>query len=97
MNNTGKHTPGPWKMGEDGEVLTDSPNEFLVAMSNIHRPQYEANARLIAAAPELLEALKDAKETLENAGDEQRRILDARWDAIDILNDVLSRAEGRTD
>lgn len=49
MNET-KHTPGPWKVDYNWAVkdylggLVCSPNE--------------ANARLIAAAPEMLEALK---------------------------------------
>jgi hypothetical protein len=55
-----KHTPGPWRrMGtnvgdEVGQIATLS-FDSLVRMKE---PERIANARLIAAAPELLEALK---------------------------------------
>ena len=70
-----KHTPGPWKVDpnyphdiqtESGviEIATTS-----IALSGGLPAKYEdrkANARLIAAAPELLEALQDAVEYLKN-------------------------------
>lgn len=68
------HTPGPWKVDEDGFVWGYLPGShmkeprFLIAQvrgwgymqymqggEQIHA----ANARLIAAAPELYEALRD--------------------------------------
>jgi hypothetical protein len=66
-----KHTPGPWhnihncqswsilgpdRLGRDG--VTSSPVAVIVKSS----PEAKANARLIAAAPELLEALTRAIE-----------------------------------
>ena len=61
---TTKHTPGPWKAGrypaiDSGDKawkVTDST--FLVNVARCD--QSEANARLIASAPELLEALRIA-------------------------------------
>lgn len=65
-----KHSPGPWKIGfgcgdqdeyftvvdRDGEAVTDySVSNHDVAMSH---GQMVANARLIAAAPDLLAALE---------------------------------------
>lgn len=58
------HTPGPWiisrGMGVQIALDTGTPNEpsarFVAAVHDI--PEREANARLIAAAPELLAALK---------------------------------------
>jgi hypothetical protein len=58
-----KHTPGPWAVGPDLEVF------YALNGVEITRPlkltsmagrteEDRANARLIAAAPELLEALK---------------------------------------
>lgn len=65
-----KHTPGPWHLircgGKDGSAVATiepkpdmmvAPNYWLVATANTLREEWAANARLIAAAPELLEAL----------------------------------------
>jgi len=51
-----KHTPGPWRLDAHNNVMH---KDGLVAFPCISGgfPQ-EANARLIAAAPELLEALQ---------------------------------------
>ncbi len=52
------HTPGPWHVSDSNEVL-DEESCLVVAEIMGERPEiYKANARLIAAAPELLEALK---------------------------------------
>lgn len=59
-----KHTPGPWETGTQTKGSTTLVSRietgFAVAeMRNVHfREEAEANARLIAAAPELLEALQ---------------------------------------
>lgn len=67
-----KHTPGPWYYIKDdewshsvvtrhGELPDGSPNYWTVASVNKRRePEHEANASLIAAAPDLLDALKGA-------------------------------------
>ena len=53
--NDTKHTPGPWKntnyQTHPNFQVLDNGNAFVAEAST------EANARLIAAAPELLEAL----------------------------------------
>jgi type VI protein secretion system component VasF len=54
-----KHTPGPWTLIDDyGRFDVDSARHNVCSVSN-HDPRHEANARLIAAAPELLAALKE--------------------------------------
>lgn len=52
------HTPGPWKI-EWQNIVTEHPADIgiVVIYGNIGQP-VEANARLIAAAPELLQACK---------------------------------------
>lgn len=56
-----KHTPGPWLCsGKTVYALNDDGyNRFsaLVQDAHTHQDELEANAHLIAAAPELLEAL----------------------------------------
>lgn len=63
---TQQHTPGPWSYNQDeggqhGHVI--STGEYIIAdlpdAGDGAAPHTEANARLIAAAPELLEALAD--------------------------------------
>lgn len=62
-----KHTPGPWRFhhneGQTFNFITDKYNNCIAkALINEHHipaDVAEENARLIAAAPELLEALKN--------------------------------------
>jgi hypothetical protein len=65
-----KHTPGPWRVDETDRVVADNAKNFLrtrehpefIVANNVYisgpRIERQANARLIAAAPEMLEALK---------------------------------------
>ena len=70
-----QHTPGPWKLdgaANTGDLDIISPTgriamvdcEFSVETEDV----LTANARLIAAAPDLLHALRDAVEILEGTG-----------------------------
>ena len=56
-----KHTPGPWYQNIDGHrrVIHDETATRTLAVTDDCDEQDGANARLIAAAPELLEALRD--------------------------------------
>jgi hypothetical protein len=74
---TTTHAPGPWIVGrdQDGNLLIESPDsaeQGIVATVNRARgglrPDGEANARLIAAAPELLAALRVTVNLLDNEG-----------------------------
>lgn len=56
-----QHTPGPWIAGddEDSDFFLVGPEEFPGLVTRpVVQLHDEANARLIAAAPELLEALQ---------------------------------------
>jgi|JI10StandDraft_1071094.scaffolds.fasta_scaffold488824_3 hypothetical protein len=64
---TGTHTPGPWVVCpgtqfEDMEprVLANGGRHAVASVKLTGNIQKEANARLIAAAPELLEACQQA-------------------------------------
>ncbi len=64
---TTQHTPGPWHIGLDGMSIVadagDSPHGIpirpCVATVKRRLDGTEANARLIATAPDLLEALQE--------------------------------------
>lgn len=69
-----KHTPGPWAVDDDNRpgmewnrhiVSGDNAICFMAHSDGKDPEQDEANARLIAAAPELLEELRDAVETIK--------------------------------
>lgn len=66
--NTPTHTAAPWTsrttdLGDGALWITGEPaaNKYaqLIAVVAQGNPEYEANARLIAAAPDMLEALQD--------------------------------------
>jgi len=62
-----KHTPGPWGVN----TATDSfgwVNHAINWGRNYGEEENQANARLIAAAPELLEALIDVLEACDGLG-----------------------------
>ena len=82
-----EHTPGPWCVS-DGNLLrvTNINKKHPVVVCGVHRNgKYGgkvcgdplANARLIAAAPDLLEALQNAVNHLEGGS--------ARWRAQDAI------------
>ena len=52
------HTPGPWTVTPDSFVMAGSRPSIGVARVITHAKEFVANARLIAAAPDLLDALK---------------------------------------
>lgn len=58
-----KHTPGPWEVviTFSGNILIDTPR----CRWSLGRLMSESDASLIAAAPELLEALQEAVTELE--------------------------------
>jgi hypothetical protein len=77
------HTPGPWRAGEGDESHLVFMGEEAIADTWLRGDcgDAEANARLIAAAPDLLVACKEALDFVHdmNAANRQarRQILDA--------------------
>ena len=57
MNPFDKHTPGPWGVVFKAGAWLVRSNGRAIAQLVAHDPQDEANARLIAAAPEMLTLL----------------------------------------
>lgn len=67
-----KHTPGPWRIGAPPPnglqtIGTSEGMMVAVATTGLGMPTLE-NARLIAAAPEMLEMLKKCLDALVYAG-----------------------------
>jgi len=63
-----EHTPGPWEIGTpppNGEQTIGTDKGLMVAIATTGYINTKANARLIAAAPEMLDALIIAYTALE--------------------------------
>ena len=52
------HTPGPWRVLHKTGVFPMDSDCWTIGTAEQHRKEHEANARLIAAAPDLLAALQ---------------------------------------
>ena len=65
-----KHTPGPWHLEADEKLsaISCGKGEEYKSIAFLTLPNHQANARLIASAPELLEALKMALVWLDYEG-----------------------------
>lgn len=65
------YTPGPWRV-PDHETHVLAEDGGVCKFESIHGfyDNYQANAHLIAAAPDMYEALRDAAESLRFAADE---------------------------
>ena len=94
-----KHTPGPWRVGKYGGVYSSHPEHDYAICGLSHkdgtgRRNYKANARLIASAPELLEACKCALKSLGFYLDFYAKEEDYNGhDAIKSLHKAVNKAE----
>ena len=90
-----KHTPGPWKLRQtfnDDDCSHEIDGIALVFRSE----QANANARLIAAAPELLEALKLVVAYDEGNHIDGLEMMLAYSKALDAVRAAIAKAEGET-
>lgn len=94
-----KHTQGPWTSDKAGGVIAADGFSVGIAFQKAStRVEYEeggwlerdavANARLMAAAPELLEALRELLDSMDANGSCQYETLRAAG------RDAIARAEG---
>jgi hypothetical protein len=60
-----QHTPGPWRVS--GKATINAGRSWIASVSTSNR---DANARLIAAAPDLLAAAQGALNYIENTESE---------------------------
>ena len=81
-----RHTPGPWITDQDQRVVTDEAGEQVCTLWE--RLQRDENARLIAAASELLGELARALRYIETPGDFQPR---EHAEIVDDLSALLAR------
>jgi hypothetical protein len=97
-----KFTPGPWIIGEKTSednihcLKISSRNNTLVDIRHGYTDEVEANARLIAAAPELLEALEKSALLLDHAGREldDTSVGDEIQDFLKQITVAIAKAKG---
>ena len=79
---TSTHTPGPWhyETGDDGAVIYTG---FTIAKIPIDGSDWQSNARLIAAAPDLLAALERLAHPMADDDD------------LDYAREVIAKAKGQ--
>ena len=92
------HTPGPWPIdftGDDkriivGPGLVEGPNGYDVAevyADDCDREEAEGNARVIAAAPDMVKALEAADRHLS-------RVRDLNFDIVSAINAIRDGLAG---
>ena len=100
-----RHTPGPWFAWKspDGQWTVKAVYDDAMglrttawpAVCNAGAQDNEANARLMAASPELVDALKAALEWIDAVPPETVLPTMPGFDRDDV-NDLLAKAEGRS-
>ena len=87
MTTETKHTPGPWKVNDKtlsgAYQISDNKSGSLRICTVTNAPNDEANARLIAAAPDMLNAMKEAS-----------RFMLSGSTPYNLLWDAITKAEG---
>jgi Trm5-related predicted tRNA methylase len=76
------HTPGPWRLVKDDYIMSHK-GLLIGQICSEDATDMDANARLIAAAPDLLAALKLAADII------------GADDRINPILDAISKAEGQ--
>lgn len=93
------HTPGPWFVVEVG-LKFDNTRCFSVRIHcDSQKPsgilEVQANANLIAAAPDLLEALENCEKRLTNMVSMSDLCANELQASIDVARKAISRAKGK--
>ncbi len=97
------HTPGPWEVGTrldklDFPIVNPKNAEqynWLIAFAVPGYPESAANARLIAAAPDLLAALKDTVELARKAITQHGTDAEYADVRLEKALTAIARAEGK--
>ena len=91
------YTPGPWNVVDSFYESTldiqDESGRRLGLINQYYPSTLEANANLISAAPELLEALRDCAEELHIRCLEDKKS-SAVWETLKKARAAIHKAEG---
>lgn len=86
-----KHTIGPWE--SNGRDVFDYRNNMIASTGRMGADTNAANAKLIAAAPEMLAALIEAADELDELSRFLRYMMKDSTDTEKTLGIVLSAIE----
>ena len=97
---TQQHTPGPWRAnignssGAHCILANNGRRKTVCVMANTHDDDWQPNARLIAAAPDMLAALR----SLLDWGRDHTSPLDPNspHDLLVTAHQAIAKAEGRS-
>lgn len=89
-----RHTPGPWHIEDTNSAkltMVVAPDEAgsnagWVVIGQVGGPNKEANARMISAAPDMLDALHQARAWLESWASAEEQLA--------VINAAIVKAEG---
>lgn len=87
---TARHTPGPWAVF-DSEIVSHHTDQHIADApleDGMNPTEWQANAHLIAAAPELLETLKALVDAYEDP------MLDDPHSLVLAAKEAIAKAEG---
>lgn len=101
--NQPSHTTGPWEADQsyisaEGDFLIFAPKDRYCYVAKVpvrecgNKEIARANASLIAAAPELLDACRAAIDEAEDVGGGDVRI---KTEIVDLILQAIAKAEGR--
>lgn len=107
MTSESKHTPGPWHIvpygdGDQKVICSDKAGNWRIAFMATSSGSLEelaeirANARLIAAAPELLDALSDLIGSLEITWRNGFVAIEDVQKEVEHARSLISRVRGET-
>ena len=90
-----KHTPGPWRVDiyrydRQWRVYEDHPNSGAPIVNAFFHfgEEQEANAHVIAVAPDMMDVLKRAYHVFEGDTDRKR-------DLLNTIGEIIAKAEGQ--
>ncbi len=91
------HTPGPWRViRKVGLTIYPEENKSVyIAFMNNARSNCEANANLMAAAPEMLDLLEWLTHLHHGVSKDGDKPSDAEWeDCLEQAKPIIAKAKG---
>ncbi len=91
----GQPTPGPWYSGGPMDFDNYVVQTRKGALAHVHPPNADANARLMAAAPQLLEAAKATRAWMDAAATRGARVPMQAHELRVLVKNAIEKAEKR--